>query len=428
MNASHSPAKTAHYPPLLRQWRWRVFAATWLSYAGLYFCRKPFFITKSNLGTELHLDATALASIGTAYLVAYTVGQFVAGALGTRWGPRALLLTGMAVSIGANVAFGMINSFGLSIAFMVINGLAQATGWAGNVGTMANWFARHERGSVMGIWATNFQVGGVAANALAAWALGHFGHYRASYFCGSLVLLAVWAFFLFNQRNRPEDVGLDPIAEDNEQAEESASAGVGWSRTTLVNVLLIGVFYFFLKFIRYALWSWAPFLLQRNFGLQGSDAGYLSTIFDLAGVAGVIVLGWLSDKVFASERARVSFYSLLAMVAACVLLYTLGSISVPLFALSLGLVGFTLYGPDALMTGAGAIDAGNRRGAVLAAGIINGMGSIGTILQEVVIGKLYDSNSGNLAPILGLLLGAAAGSTIAMWVVLMRNRRSKAMA
>ena len=79
--------------PEMRQWRRRVFAATWLSYAGYYFCRKPFFIAKPALSEELGWDPAMLGYIGTAYLVAYTVGQFIAGAAGNKWGPRLLLLT-----------------------------------------------------------------------------------------------------------------------------------------------------------------------------------------------------------------------------------------------------------------------------------------------------------------------------------------------
>lgn len=407
-------------PPLLRQWRWRVFAATWLCYAGFYFCRKPFSIVKSTLGKELDFDATALGAIGAAYLLAYTVGQFVAGGLGQRVGPRTLLLGGMAVSAACGVAFGFSNSYGAFLAFMVVNGLAQATGWSGNVATMANWFSRAERGRVMGVWATNFQVGGVLANALAAAVLGMMG-FRWSFFAGSAVLLVVWAFFLFNQRDRPSDLGL-PEVDDPAEAAAAAAGGLGWTRAMTINVALVGVFYFFVKFIRYALWSWAPFFLERNFGLRGEDAGYLSTVFDVAGVAGVIVTGWLSDKVFRSRRAGVSLLMMLLMTASCVLLFWVGRVSVPVFAVCLALVGFTLYGPDALMTGAGAQDIGSRRAAALAAGIINGMGSIGSVVQELVIGKMYDESAGDIGPILLLLLGSAAAAAAVMGLMTFRNR------
>ena len=33
-----------------RSWRIKVFVATWLSYVGFYFCRKPFSAAKAAIG------------------------------------------------------------------------------------------------------------------------------------------------------------------------------------------------------------------------------------------------------------------------------------------------------------------------------------------------------------------------------------------
>jgi OPA family glycerol-3-phosphate transporter-like MFS transporter len=411
--------------PALRTWRSRVFASTWLCYVGFYLCRKPFYIAKSELGNATGWDASDLAFIGSAYLIAYAAGQFIAGWAGTRGGARRLLLAGMALSVLSNVVFGLTNNLGLFATFMAINGLAQATGWAGTVSTMGNWFMRRERGTVMGFWATCFQFGGVFGNGLAAWALGKWG-FEYSFFCGSAAMLLVIAFFALNQRNAPEDVGLKlPIGEE-EGADPASSTseigGLGWSRSTLNTVLIVGSFYFFVKFIRYALWSWVPFFLSRNYGLEGDDAGYLSTVFDLCGIAGVIVCGWMSDRYFKGKRAKISVIFLVLMAASCILMYTAGQVAVALFGISLGLVGFSLYGPDALMTGAAAQDIGGRSTA-MAAGIINGMGSIGAVVQEFVIGRMYDKSAGDLGPIFAMLVVAAVLACLSLGVVLYRNRQ-----
>jgi OPA family glycerol-3-phosphate transporter-like MFS transporter len=409
----------------LKHWRWRVFAATWLCYAGYYFCRKPFSIVKSDLGHALGFGADDLALVYSSYLIAYTVGQFAAGAVGPRFGPRVMLIAGMVLSIATSIAFGFTHQLAWFVTLMAINGLAQATGWSSNVGTMASWFHRGERGTVMGIWATNFQVGGVGAGALAAFVLARMG-YEYAFFSGAAVLLGVLVFFVFNHANRPEDKGLPAIvdpADDDAGENAPAPSPERWDAKIWTTVLLVGGAYFCMKFIRYALWSWAPFVLSRNFHLHGDDAGYISTVFDIAGIAGVVTTGWLSDKVFAGRRAKVSFYMLLGMVAASLLLFTIGSTSVVAFAVCIGLVGFTLYGPDALLTGAGAMDIGSKDGAVRAAGIISGLGSAGSVMQELVIGKSYSSTGGAIGPILAMLLGSALVSALCVGVILWRNRQ-----
>ncbi len=402
------------------RWRWRVFAATWLCYAGFYFCRKPFSIAKSALGEAFDLGPFALGALYAAYLTAYTIGQFLAGAIAPRFGPRKVLLSAMAVSVSVSVLFAVVETFEAFMALMVVNGLAQAMGWSSCVGNMASWYARAERGTAMGLWSTNFQIGGIAANALAAAMLVH-GH-RWAFLAGAMVLCAVWVFFAFNQADRPEDRGFPPV-EPVPSVGSSEVAG-RWPRAVWVTVLLIGGAYFGLKFIRYAIWSWAPFVLERDFGLRGDEAGYLATLFDVGGFLGVIVTGWLSDRCFGGKRARVAFWMIVGCVAATAFLMTAGAASVPAFALGLGLVGLTLYGPDALLTGAGAQDLGRHGGATRAAAVISGLGSAGSVLQEFVIGRMHSAGGGGeLGPILATLVAAAILALTCTGVILWRNAR-----
>ena len=143
-------------------------------------------------------------------------------------------------------------------------------------------------------------------------------------------------------------------------------------------------------------------MLQKNFGLAGDKAGYLSTVFDVCGVLGVIVLGRVSDKVFGGRHALSSFLMILGLVGATVAAMTMGASSVTIFTVCIGAMGFTLYGPDALMTGAGVMDLVGKN-TVRASGIIGGLGAAGSVLQEVLIG----SSNAQLGPILVMLVGSA---------------------
>ncbi|HIG28923.1 MAG TPA: MFS transporter [Verrucomicrobiales bacterium] len=411
---------------LLKSWRYRIFASTWLCYAGLYFCRKPFSIVKADLGDALEWDASFLGLIGTVYLLTYAIGQFVAGLAGTALGPRLILMLGMSGSILANVVFGISDSAITFAIFMGVLGFSQSTGWGCTVGTMATWFQKHERGRVMGLWSTCYAIGGVGSVLLASKVLGAYG-FRYSFFAGSLVMLAILVFFAFNHRNRPEDLGLS-LPKDEEDLPDSPYVKgklslkdrikrLGWDKNVITTLMLVGIFYFFVKFIRYALWSWVPYLLTKNYELESDDAGYMSALFDLFGIVGVIAAGWISDKLMKSRRTGVSLLFLFGMFASCGLLYFFGQNSLLIFGISISLIGFFLFGPDALMTGAGAQDIGNARGATLSAGIINGMGAFGAVAQELIIGRLYDDTGGDIGPIFMLLLGSAACAAICLSIV-----------
>jgi OPA family sugar phosphate sensor protein UhpC-like MFS transporter len=422
---------TTHLSAAHRSWRVKVFAATWLSYVGFYFCRKPFSAAKAAIGHETHWSATTLGNIWAAYLVAYALGQFVAAGMGTRLGPRKNVLLGMLLSILATSAMGVTLSVPVLMGLVAVNGLAQATGWSGNVGSMAGWFHKRERGRVMGAWSNCFTVGALTSGWVMAWVLDMHGPnepapWRLCFYVGGAVLAVLWAVFFFLQRNKPEDVGLTPIEDPaGDDPEPEAKGAMGFTRQAWINLFLVAGFYFFAKFIRYAMWSWAAYFLQTNYGLTGARANVYATAFDLMGIPGVFITGWISDRFFQSRRAGVALMMMIAMTGITALLITFGSTGVAVFAVLLGLVGFTLYGPDALLTGAGAIDIGSRRAATFAAAMISGFGSFGAVVQELVIARMYDSKHGELGPVFVLIFGSAALASAFCGVLVFRNRRGQ---
>jgi len=154
--------------------------------------------------------------------------------------------------------------------------------------------------------------------------------------------------------------------------------------------VLMGITYFTLKFLRYALDSWLPyFLSQSSFQLEGDIAAYYSSVFDLAGFAGVILSGWALDKVFKGNWRLLCTIMTAGMTIAYILVIQYGYIGPFTLACLYGLVGFMLYGPDTILNGAGAVATAGPRDALSAVGVINGIGSIGPIVQEQVIGRIY---------------------------------------
>ncbi len=386
-------------PELLRRYRVQLFTATWLSYAGFYFARKVYAVLKHPLKEQFGFDDIQIAYPWTIYLVTYMLGQFLAAWLGRRMESRRVLAYGMCIAAACNVVLGLLVDSHLASVFlwmcvtMGIHGLAQATGWPHNVALFANWTHRSERGTLFGIWGTCYQVGGIAGKGLAGFLLGWLGM-AWSFYGSSIVLLAFTVYFVLYARERPQSVGLS--LEDDAEPDVSAA---GTTREAAArepplppgfigSVVAMGLIYFGFKFLRYALDSWSTLILGEQFGMTTSVAAYWSTAFDWIGFLGVIAGGIWSDRIPGSRRTPVIFWMTVGCFVFTSLMWFVGLTSPVLFVALLGLIGFTAMGPDSLLSGACAMDVGSRRQAALAAGVINGFGSIGPILQEPVIGWL----------------------------------------
>lgn len=407
-------------------WRWRVLAATYVGYAGYYLTRKVFTLVKTSLQDDFGWDLQQVAHIWTAFLVAYMLGQFLNSFLGRRWGPRVILLGGLGVSIGCSVVFGFANNYPTFLVFMFINGLVQATGWPGVVGSVAEWLRGTERGFFMGLWSTSYQLGSVLVKGVGSYMLGAYG-WRYAFFACTALTLAVWWLLYAWQRNRPGDVGLAPIVPKREtdgraiRASEADRVSFREYLPIALNpvVLAMGLSYFFIKFLRYALDSWLPAFLNLQ-GLEKASAGYYSGIFELAGLGGAILTGYLLDRVFRGNWALLSFVMALGMIAGYLAVIHYGT-SPRLMALCFGLVGVMIYGPDTLLCGAASVEVAGERNGVAVAGLVNGIGSIGPIVQEEVIGWLMKGDAmAGIRKANALYLSMSIGFACLMLVVMWR--------
>ena len=95
-----------------------------------------------------------------------------------------------------------------------------------------------------------------------------------------------------------------------------------------------------------------------------------------------------------SRRAPVSCLMLFGLAVACFIYPSLAEQEGWLNVAGLSLIGIMTFGPDALMTGAGAMDIGSQKAAGMASGIINGIGSIGAALSPILVAKVSESSLG----------------------------------
>jgi sugar phosphate permease len=353
-------------------------AVSWLAYASSYLGRKGFSAVKKPLQADLGLSTLELGLIDTGFLGAYALGQFVTGVLADRLGSRRVVGIGLLGSAAACALFGLSQSAGLLIACFALNGVFQATGWPGNTRVVAEWTPPERRGRVMSRWSTCYQVGGFVATPLAV-VLVFYGGLRAAFFGPALVLAAMGVVSLALLRS-PR---VAPATEREEQA----------SRRPLADQLIVfkspllwlyGTSYFFIKLVRYALLFWLPYYLGEVSGHSTTEAGFIASAFDAGGVVGVLAMGPWSDR-SRFTRPGLSALWLVGLAAALGVYALLGRSGIVANVLLLGLIGALLFGPDSLLSGAAAMDAGGERAAATSAGFVNGLGSLGAVLQGLVV-------------------------------------------
>lgn len=356
----------------------RIFAATWLSYAGFYFCRKNFSIVMPLLARDEGFRADQLAQALFFYSLAYVAGQFSSGMLSDRLGPRRVVVGGMLLSAVATAMMGFADSLVAILACQAVNGYAQACGWPGLLKMMAARFGSSSRGVVMGWWCTNYVAGGFLATLFATWAatgplLLAFGWRRGAW-GPALVLAAMAIIFWFLTHGESSDTTL------THATPWSGLAEVVHNRA----VLTIAAMYFTVKLARYVFLFWLPFYMTQGLGYGAAEAGYTSSIFEFVGFGGVVLAGYVSDHAARGRRFPVGALMMFLLSALCLAHPLLASTGRWGNIIGISFIGMMTFGADALMAGAGVQDVVRREVTATAGGFTNAVGSLGQVLSPFV--------------------------------------------
>ncbi len=374
--------------PAPRRWTTRIFGASWIAYFSYYFTRKHFSVVKSSLG----ISENWLGYIDLGYLIGYAVGQFGAGVAGDKFGPRKVVTFGMMASAVLSVVFACAGFFtasvlGVYLACSALNGLVQASGWPGNGKLMASWFSSARRAEVMGLWTTCYPAGGLITNVVAGWLLGW--GWRTVYIGMAVWVMCVAIAYWFVVRDRPSNVGYDDpeVPAGTTDAERKIAYQEAWPRILRDPLTwALGLCYFGHKIVRYGFLFWLPYYLNTSSLQYGKgESAIVAIAFEAGGIPFSILAGIVADRLFGRRRILVACLCSGGLVASLFLYAEVGATSVAANVAVLALVGAFLFAADTLVSGVASQDLGGPHAAALACGMINGIGSLGAVLQAVTL-------------------------------------------
>ncbi|NDV70135.1 glycerol-3-phosphate transporter [Dysgonomonas sp. 25] len=397
---AHKPMKGKdEIDPHYKKMRRNVFLGAFIGYAGYYFIRKNFSLAMPDL-IETGFDAADLGIASGAISIAYGLSKFVMGSVSDRSNSRIFLSVGLILSAITMIAMGLIPALTSSVVVMCvvlfINGWFQGMGWPPCGRIMTHWFSANERGTKMAIWNVAHNVGGALMPLLAILGVAIFGDWHAKLFFPGIaaVFIAFVAYILI--RDTPQSEGLPNIEEyrndypttyDKSQEKEFSMKQI-FLDYVLTNRLLWLVAFAnaFIYLVRYGVLDWAPLYLTniKHSSTVGGSIGVFS--YEIAGIVGTLLCGWMSDKLFKGRRApAIILYMLLVMVA--VFVYWQNPAGNPLVDnIALFAIGFLIYGP-VMMIGVQALDLVPKKAAGTAAGLTGFFGYVvGALFSNVAFG------------------------------------------
>lgn len=398
------PEKEAETYKLLRN---RTFWGVTVAYSLYYVCRMSLSVVKQPLIDEGVLSAGQLGLIGSALLFVYAVGKFMNGFIADYCNIRRFMATGLFISAVVNLLMGVLGwiqgpaglpTVLIFISFAVlwgINGWMQSMGSPPGVISLSRWFPRAKRGTYYSIFSAtpylgeflSFIITGVVVGAL-GWQFGFLVAAIAGVI-GSLVIL----FFV---SDTPESKGLPSVQALSGETltKEDTMPTRELQKIVLKHpgIWVIAISSAFIYITKYAISGWGVLFLQKEHGFSLEDATQIIAFSAAFGVLGTVLAGWLSDKVFRSDRVKPAILSgVLSFIALALFLfagggYLMNIFYVSLFSLSVGV----LY---CIVAGLMAVDIVPRKATGAALGVVGISSYVAAGLQDITSGLLIQYNT-----------------------------------
>ncbi|MBI4576723.1 MAG: MFS transporter [Planctomycetes bacterium] len=392
-----------------------------LAYAFLYMGRYNLNVAQRALGDSL-MDKAAFGDIFGVGTAVYGCAFLLNGPLTDRFGGKRSMLAGVLGAALANLGMGLYvqHVLGLAVpssspirsvmmALYAANMYFQSFGAVAIVKVNAPWFHVRERGAFSGIFGAMISLGLYFAFDANDWILRAFSATDPGaprpvwvvFYAPMALLAAMFTVELFLLKDRPAQAGHADFDTGDASSGEDDRPIPPFTliRRILTNpvILTVACIEFCTGVLRQGVMQWYPILAKARIeGLKaagGDPGGWLfwkdhwGLVLMIAGIAGGVFAGWVSDRVFGSRRAPTCALLYALLTACCAGMYfSLDQamvLGVMVFFVSLGVIG-----THGLLSGTATMDFGGRKGAATAVGIVDGFVYLGSAVQGFALGRL----------------------------------------
>ena len=399
-----APEKEAETYKLLRN---RTFWGVTVAYSLYYVCRMSLSVVKQPLIDEGVLSAGQLGLIGSALLFVYAVGKFMNGFIADYCNIRRFMATGLFISALVNLLMGVMGwiqgpaglpTVLIFISFAIlwgVNGWMQSMGSPPGVISLSRWFPRAKRGTYYSIFSATPYIGEFLSFIITGVVVGALG-WQFGFLVAAIAGLIGSLIILFMVSDTPESKGLPSVQALSGETltKEDTMPTKELQKIVLKHpgIWVIAISSAFIYITKYAISGWGVLFLQKEHGFSLEDATQIIAFSAAFGVLGTVLAGWLSDKVFRSDRVKPAILSgILSFIALALFLfadggYLMNIFYVSLFSLSVGV----LY---CIVAGLMAVDIVPRKATGAALGVVGISSYVAAGLQDITSGLLIQYNT-----------------------------------
>ena len=345
------------------------------------------YIDRGNLATaaplmqdELHLSASQLGVLLSAFYYGYVPCMPVMGWLAERYGAKRVLAAGLAVWSLATFMTGFAASFAALLALRVLLGVGESVAFPCASKVLAHAVEVSRLGFANGVFSFGYLVGPAVGTLLGGYLMTVFGWRPVFFAFGALSMLWLWPW---------RRVVIGPPAAAPAADESQPSFGQILRRRGLWGASLG---HFASNYTYYFIISWLPFYLVKSRGFSMGAMVAIASWAYLLNALSALLMGWATDRWIRAGRSATLVYkgimaanhiAAIACMAGMVMLPAAGSIaSLFVFEIVSGCSYPGLFAIPQIMAG--------PRATGRWVGVQNASGNLAGLIAPAITGVLVD--------------------------------------
>lgn len=361
-------------------YKWEVLFLLWVAFWINQADRQLYNTLLGKIQASLNMSDAEAGLVGTMFCWVLAFCLLVAGYAADRFSKKWIIVASITLWSAATMISGAATSCLMFIIFRsVATGVGEGFFAPSNYATISDYHDNRTRATAMSIHTTSYYLGVILSGFVAGWIGDNWGWEHAFYIFGGVGIF--WALVIvWRLKDKVE-------FKNKTELEEARKHKPSWLEAvkiffTVPTAIVLTLSFVGLIFVVQGYLTWSTLYLQEKFNMSNTSAGFSAAFYmNMAAFFGILIAGYLSDKVAAKERKYRCIISSAGFILASPFIVLMG-VSQELVLVFVGFAGFGFF--------RGFFDA-----------------NIYSVLYDVIPAKYRGSATG-IMQFVGFLLGAPA--------------------